>query len=109
MSSLNRFFALLPAHLVAFADSASYTKAAAEESAHEAAIRAASALSYAGLQVLLDPSLRKRMWAEWEEDMKVAQGDKALAVLDKVLPASKEGEGGKPGSFCAFDKCACGH
>ncbi|BGP08568.1 Peptidase M20 domain-containing protein 2 [Rhodotorula toruloides] len=88
----------------------SYTAAVATPSAHLATLRAASALASSGLRVLTSPSFRAQIRREWEEDMRLAQGEKAVRAIERLVPSVEVGPGGqevREGRFCDYCVCGC--
>ncbi|BGP25105.1 hypothetical protein JCM10295v2_004025 [Rhodotorula toruloides] len=83
--------------------------AVATPSAHLATLRASAALASSGLRVLISPSFRAQIRRDWEEDMRVAQGEKAFRAIERLVPSVEIGPEGKEvreGRFC--DWCVCG-
>lgn len=98
------------ADFLRLADSDSYTAAVATPSAHLATLRAASALASSGLRVLTSPSFRAQIRREWEEDMRLAQGEKAVRAIERLVPSVEVGPGGqevREGRFCDYCVCGC--
>lgn len=72
-------------HLVSIVDSDSYTNVAKAPEAHEAALKAATAIAVVGARIIGDAGFAKETRSTWEKQMKDIEAEKVMADVRELL------------------------